>query len=58
MNVVKLILCGVGDISKEQIESLGISQNYDLILDVTDIRQELKENHMNRSDYISYLATE
>ena len=58
VNVVKLILCGIGDISKEQIDSLGISQNYDLILDVTDIRQELKENHMNRSDYISYLATE
>ena len=31
VNVVKLNLCGVGDISKEQIESLGILKNYDLI---------------------------
>ena len=58
VNVVKLILCGIGDISKEQIESLGISQYFDGILDVTDIRQELKENNMNRSSYISYLTTE
>lgn len=58
ISVVKLTLCGVGDISKEQIESLRISQYFDSLLDVTDIRQELKENNMKRTDYISYLTTE
>ena len=58
MNVVKLTLCGIGDINKEQIESLGISKYFDDVLDVFDIREKLKENHMNRSDYISYLTTE
>ena len=58
MSAVTLTLCGIGDISKKQIESLRISQYFDDILDVTDVRQALKENNMKRSDYISYLATE
>ena len=58
VSAVTLTLCGIGDISKKQIESLRISQYFDDILDVTDVRQALKENNMNRSDYISYLTTE
>ena len=58
VSAVTLTLCGIGDISKKQIESLRIFQYFDDILDVTDVRQALKENNMKRSDYISYLTTE
>ena len=58
INKIKLAICGIGDIKKEQIESLNVGQYFDKILDISDIRKQLEENDICASEYVSYLSVE
>lgn len=58
INVIKLTICGIGDIRKEQIEGLRMDQFFDVILDMRDIKKLLDENNICVSDYISDLTVE